>query len=886
MSEHDSQGEIEKLLAQANADSVTPDAPVREDSPTEQSADQEEARTALGRWLLGAPVSGYRIESYLCTHSQTGAEGWIISTEREDPEDMHGWERLCSVQAPSLLRPLDVVLSGGRRWEVYQRPPGRLLAEQIESIGRACPALIEAFLGDFCEALEALHGAKLTHLHLSPDCIWIEPREKSWRLIVGGLERVSCFDDSKPLQFDIDPFYAPPEAAGSLKHETGPGLKAWDWWSVGRILQELELGRHIIEYILDHKLDRNLPEDKLPAEELLLEKFNAETRAGAVEAMPPMDKRVDLLLHGLLTASRDGRWILEDARSWLSGGEPRERYRLTRNERLFSYKGKAYTIPEAVEVLGRAENWDDALKQVLDKKSPYTFASFLVEHPDLRTFATRLDDAIALGMSVDLRAYSVPVKNEVILSMALMKIGGGRLIWRGRRMDAACLREMLSDTKSVPNRMSCIQAFCSTAVLMPLETADPEAFRTLSDGARLATRAVTLATQKEWLPIGGLQSVPNIWRLVWESSSVLSAARQQLRDTYAMSDQPAVQELFEAKTHSPEGALLLAWMQPLADRLGFVTHEIWEERQHKELARRGSVLASALFWLHLRHSLLMGLPWFASFPMVIALGLIAGMIIAVAWPGPEYLPGAIAPLLIALTSRICLGLLLPHLIKPQFPKIRWGLFDGSSRCRREYASLIPEKPSARALRKEFDEINATIVRFSREHDLSKRICEPSHFHDLQLLGMIAWLFFLLPLGFAINDLRKTESPMGRLVYAWTPEDERDLEWLPSEPELKIDFPFEKPDRPRAIIVKERIPSTRAQKKVALRRGIYLARDYRPEDIQATILVKMPHVQDHSFMLYDPVERKIVSDDILVLPFTPSRRSWATIDTRVVFIPDY
>jgi hypothetical protein len=833
------------------------------------------------------PLAGFAPGSaWLCRNSETQAQAWMLAGQNDDPSDSVGWDRLCSMASPFLQRPVAAFLVKAKRWELFECPQGASLASEIPNIGRAVPALIIAVLEKLAKAVDCLHKAGLVHCHLNPQNVFVLRQGEGWSLVITGLDGVIALGHGEPVQLPVDPFYSPPEAANAAKQPPEAPLKAWDWWCVGRIVQELVLGRHVLEYLLDHTLSRTAAEDQVCAEELLHEKFNTETKAGAVESMPPIDKRIDLLLRGLLTSCRDARWGGEEVFAWLAGGEPKERYQLPRTERLFTYKSKSYTIPEAAQVLSSAENWDDAQKQIFDKKSPFTLATFLVEQADLRTYAAKLDDALALSLSIDLRNFPPPVKTEVILAMALLRLGGEALIWRGRRMDAACLRDMLSDIKAVPNRLSCVQAFCTTSVLLPLEKLDPEAFRTLSDGAKLAAKAVNRATKADWLVVGGAQAIPSIWRLSWESPAVLQEARKQLLDGYAFSDRKDVQELLDRETLQPEESLILAWMVPYAERLGFVTREVWEQRQRSLLAARATTLANGLFWVGMERTLIIGLPWFGNLIVVGALSLLTSLLIALAWPGPEYIAAAVIPLILALGVRIAVAWLLANMIKQAYPKVRWGVFDGASRCAREFATLLPEKPSTGKIKKELVDINEHLVKYSRNADKTAQIFEPGHFQELRMLGVLSWFFVLVPGFFAINELRTTKAPLARLEYAWTPENERDLEWLPPEPEVKIDFAFEQPKSPRHIPVLDTEPASRAQVKVAIRRGIYLAGNYRPEDINACILVKMPHTRDHAFMIYDPKSRKLVTDDILFLPLTPNRHTWAVIDNKVVFLPDY
>ena len=43
--------------------------------------------------------------------------------------------------------------------------------------------------------------------------------------------------------------YAPPEYFARLETGATYALKSWDWWSVGRVIQECVLGRHVMSVV-------------------------------------------------------------------------------------------------------------------------------------------------------------------------------------------------------------------------------------------------------------------------------------------------------------------------------------------------------------------------------------------------------------------------------------------------------------------------------------------------------------------------------------------------------------------------------------------------------------------------------------------------------------
>lgn len=868
-------------IAGANPEAEPPPA----QTPAVSAPSQTDA--VYGKWLQGAKIPGTLFgTTWECTHVGTGESALLVTGLGVDPTDMEAWERLAEEKSELIQKPLDIFVINGRRFEVYAKPEWPPLEEERKNWGPVSPALISSLVKDLVEAIDLLHQKNLVHAHLAPDCIYVSRSGDKVRAKLGRLQGNICCDHTDPIAIQLNAFYAPPEAAGVVKHELGDTIKSWDWWSLGRIIQELAIGRHVVEHMLDHQLDKNSLEDIACAEELLLEKGGRDTRAGGIEVMPPIDKRIDLLLQGLLTGCKDARWGAEEVRRWLAGDSPKERYKLPKNERLFRYKGKSYTIQEAAEVLRTQENWEDANKQIFDRSSPYTLAAFLTDHPSLRPFALKLDDALALSMATDLRASQTPVKNEVILAVALHKLSGGPLYWRGRRLDNASLREMLADVNAVPNRLSCLQAFVCPSVLIPLEKTDYEAFRTLSEGARLAAKAAQKATQAEWLTIAGPGGLPRIWAMAFETPAIWADAKTKLSSIYAACDRKDIQELYTAAMPTAEDALLLAWMLPNADNFGFVTHEVWEQRQHGLLTTKGHTLARQLFWLRLSGTISFGTPWMGNILVVVGLNLLLGLIIALAWPGPEYVIGALAPLCLALSMRIAMGWIIPAVISQHFPDIKWGLFDGAKRCKIESKIPANDKTGARKVLRELREVNERMAKLTHEQPAPMPIPEPPSLHELKLLGFFGWAFLLVPLGFGVYELTKHEDMFVRARLAWTPPQDKDREWLPPEPTTKVDFPFKAPEKPRPLTVVGTESASKEQVDAAQRRGVYYAGNYRPEDMQCCVLVKVYHVRNHAFMIYDPVTRQIVEPTFYFLSATPKRRTFGSVEGRMVFVPDY
>lgn len=872
-----------------SSDPSPADAPAapRTDAAAQDPGIPSTGKVWLEHWLVGEILPGERPYTiWKAVHRSDNIPAWIVAARAKNSKDVEPWDRLGLCESERLVRPLDAKIVEDRRFEAYSVPDGPTLAEVIaRKDPKPSLEFITGLVRDVADALEALYANDLAHCHLDPASIFCVNNGKKWTFQVSGLDGMVCTDRPGLLDIDVDPFYAPPECAGLFKHKGGVGLRAWDWWSLGRIVQELLLGRHIQEHMLDHTATRSAQEDREFAEKMLLERATIETRAGGMEHMPGQEKRLDLLLRGLLTGSRDARWGLEEAKRWVAGESPKDRYDLPNDERLFIYKGKAHTVPETAEVLRSTENWEDAKRQLVDKDSPDTLVHFVNQHPNLAHYAKKISDGMAIIMSSDLRKYQMPVKTDLALAVTLTKLSGTQLYWRGRKMDAANIREMLDGDKT-GEILNYVQAFASGIILTNLEKDDIEAFRTLSESSRLAQRAIQRCTEHGWMKIAGPASIAQIWRMSFDSPSVWLEARQKLQAKYACSTLKEVQDIYQSQRLTPEESLLIAWMQPLADSFGFVEHQYWEAQQVGEITKKGRKLANALFWLRLGSVIHYGKVWLGNPVWIVPAWVVLGVLVAFAWPGPDSLPYCFVGLSLALLIRLSMKWLIQPFIDIYAPGASWGFLDGEKRCLREAQQDGDSVPEAGSLLLQLRAVNERLSKLTHAEVRPLPVPEPSHLMELMLLAVMGWALLVAPATLASVKIVRSGNPWTRFVDAWTPDEEKNLEWLPPPPEVKIDFPYEKPKHARPVILLGTEEASKLQVKVARRRGAYYTQDYRPQDIGCPVLVPLPTVRGNSFMVYDPRSDEVSGTRILFLKSTPARRTFVAIDKDMVWVPNY
>ena len=810
----------------------------------------------------------------------------IVGVRSVDPRHDEAWDRLRSCSSPALLKPTEGRLIDDRRFEIFEACNGTPLSEWTVANPAPSPEVLTAWTGDLADALENLQRNGLIHSRIEPDNLFVVEDRTPPRLVVGGLESVVSYARTEAIPIATDPFYGPPEAVGRPAHPGGESLLVWDWWSVGRVIQELVLGRHILEHMLDFTMSRQSADDREFAEKLLLEQAHGETRAGGLEAMPATDKRIDLLLHGLLTASVDARWGLQDVRQWLQGETPRERYRIGRNERLFRWRGRAWTVQEAAEEMRSAEFWEEGRRHIFTDNEPDTLVSFVRSEAAMQPLAQKISESSALARAPELSSLAVVPFRELILAIALQKLAGGPLVHRGHVVDNLYLRDLAAADAFAGTNFPLIQVLTHASIVAVIEKLDPGAGRMLGDCSKLALRALDRGFRQRWLTRNGTAEVMRLWSLAFDAASVSQAERQKLKELYARSDTPEVDALFSAENNAPDEVLLLAWMLPQAQqKFGFVTHEDWALRQQAALSERGRQLAGILFWKRLRRVLRLAPLLFGNLPLVLGLWILLGLFMAFAWPGLSGIPLALLPPLVAVSLRFLFAPMLNPLLAAHAPKARpWGLRDGVARCEKELSAFSERALHEREIAHSLAALNADLAHLAPN---AKPVQLPPHFARAKAIAMLAWVAFILLAVSGARHLQSTPQPLVHFSKAW---DNRppapDAAWYPPAPKEKEDFPFAIPKHPPMVIPIGHGVASEEIVRAARRKGAYLVQDYKPHDIGAPVLVQVPTDQYSGFLLYDPTSNKIVDNKVLVLKYIPPRRVFISIDGKLVFVPNY
>ena len=815
----------------------------------------------------------------------------ILARHCTDPVRDRVWTMLHSLQLPTLQHTHEAHQTGSLRVEVYAAAPTLSLRDWRRTQPTLDPAMVQTLVPALAEAIHALHQHGIVHLNIRPDTIFLVGPPGSLHPVLAGLDRATLVAQPGLIPIEVDPFYAPPEAAGLSRHAPGETLNAWDWWSLGRVLQELILGQHVLGLLLDRDVATARFELHEAAESLLLEQTAGGDRAGAVEAMPALPARLQQLLRGLLTSARDGRWCYADLVEWLRGETVREHYQLSRQERLFRYQGRAYTLAEAGDVLRSAAHWPQAQGQVYDAQTPGTLAHFLHTAPGMEHHRDRWLATLALADDETLRNFPRPLVQELTAALALLQLAGNRLIWRGHPVDRDWLRDWLQREDF---DLQWLHLLSTPAVLCPLQPLDATAARLLEETAHLATTALTHARHSGWLLADDPAGVTEFWLHALAPETAWRQSWKTLQQRFAHSDQPELDHLLHTAHPSPPELVLLFWAAHHADRCGWITHAAWARQQYEALCTRGAALAAQLFWRRL-HTVLRASPWwFGRFRWLLAGWGGVALLLVLAKPGPFGLLLALVPVLVAGGARLGLHLIVAPLARQYAPtSAPWRWRDGPARCQRELAQFAVPRSAAETTH-ELRNLNTEIELLTELTPTPASLPIPPRLLELWIGALGSWLLLLGLVALGSWQLRLHAPSWPAFRQAWNPPPSATVP-IPSasgQPRqassekstdptahVKISWPHRVPLDLALAPVKAITPATPEQLAAARRAGQKLVADYLPETITAPIAVAVPNGSDVGLMLYDGRRGQPVGKSVYHLHQLPRQRSWLLIDSQ-------
>ena len=811
------------------------------------------------------------------------------------------WEKLQKGKHPGLLRVIEAIEEENWRFEIHQAPPALTLREW-GATHQAGIEDVETLVRQLGATIHALHADGLVHGNLNLDTIYLPSVETGLRVFIGGLDHATLYAQPGLVPLPVDPFFAPPEAAGLSKHNPGLELRAWDWWSLGRILQELVLGKPVLSLVLDRDISRMTPDIEERAEALLLERDGSAVRAGAVEKMPAIDDRLRSLLRGLLASARDARWGWEEVQEWLRRENVRARYELTRNERLFRWKDRPFDVQEAAAFFSVEANWVEGVGHIFDLKNEGSFVAFVTREHGQIEVREQLDALRDFMQLPAWREFSVEVVRTVIAAASWLQIGAERkpLLVRGHRVDAKYVRLLLS-ADGPPDGLSLVRAMLTAPFVQLITSRDADTARFLSVLASSSSDAIAAAEKQNWLLPEDEAGRARLITLALENEAELAARREELARKYAGARNPAVEAIFKAQKPKLRELILMSFAAGSPERFGFVTHLDWNRERYGVLCERGKNLAAAIFWRDLGRALKMGPLVFARWPWVIVVwGLLAAVL---AWVGDQpqslLLGLGVAAVLLALRVAAC-AWQRRGVQKYSKTGDAWTLRSQAERCRAEAVAVLPGetgKPVS-ALIDELAAINQEIAGLKLD-----RISPPSRSELTSAGALCSWLVVGAAGIFAqwqpeISAAAYASARAEAAAVAAENAEASGVSGTPTRPALLltpeerfftdprlvyVPWNFPEPVRAPALPVRGYVKPTAEQTAMALIDARKLLAPFPPQGAKGVIAVPaMTSRGEAGLMLYDVKSKRLLDRRIYRLDQLPAdSRVWYEVDQRKV-----
>lgn len=809
------------------------------------------------------------------------------------------WERLMRLRSDNLVAALEAHEENGWRYEVTVPPQGVVLREWLSAHQMGLPE-IETLVRQLAAQLEALHENGLVHLRVQPTSIFVDTDGHGLRAMLGGLESATLHAQSGLVPIEVNPYYAPPEAAGLFKHKPGPGLCAWDWWGLGRVVQEIVQGGHVYGLLFERDVSGDPPELRARAENALLERDPSGVRAGAVELLPDgVSAGVRSLLRGLLASCRDGRWHGDQVLHWTQREAVADRYDLPREARLFWWRRRALTVAEAAEFFLQPDYAFDGQQQFFPtSEEELTMRAFLAELPSLRAERERVEQVLGYVEAFAWQQLPLNPRRAAVAGLAWRSLvaAGSRatLAVQRWRVDPPGMQEMFADAP--PGEALLFAHVLSTgAYRRAVEAVDAAAGRTLALLADAGMTALEWAVKQTWIAREDEVAQARLLWFAFESDKDLLARLDRLRGAYATAREAALAEIFAKEKPTRAELMLLAFAGERARDFGFVTHAEWAARRAAELGARAERLRAAIFWRRAAHVAAAAPGLLGRWPIFVATWAAP---IALAGAGRAWTWGAaLAGFAVALrwTARAGLNAAIARHARGEKP---WTWRDGPARAVRaaaaSWAALTPEQrtnPKA--------EFAATCAEM-RQLDL-RDVAVPAtpsrlagFWVGVVLANVVPLVFCVLPwIGIDFSPPPRLPEIVRRAPLRPAGEGTAAADGAIYEvyddgfgrrqrgPLQAWDVP---PEAPQPMRVTEVRPASPAQRAYARVGAELLLEPYPRKDLKLTLAVPVPTGGVWAVVLYDTGDRELADRRTFFLTEAPDPKRWYWLgNRRVVYL---
>ena len=871
---------------------------VSEDVPPESAASLASAvpdtsRLAPGeRWLNrylvetdlpasggGMMFAGKRLEDDLPVRMR------VLKAAADSESRRHVWQVLTSAPLSGVPPLLESVVQDAGRVEVWHPVEGPTLEERIIT-AKSTEQDVTELVRPIAQTFGELHDRGLVYLQLAADRVQLV----DGLLNEARLTRVEfcvAVGDGELVSVPTEPSRMPPEAVGLYRMPADEGLKAWDWWTLGRLIQELCLGQTIMAEATgrDHPRESEVIRNK--ATDMLRETDRTGPRAGGVELMKDTPDRVLLLLRGLLTSSRDARWGRREVEGWLAGDKDLTvHYELKKDAVLAVFHEEKLTIPEAAVRLMEELHWAEGVALWGDPEERPEMLPGIIDTAgrNLENEQAWLAEVRAAGETSALKAVGSTVRGEVLAAVAWTGLApkGHGFRWRGRKIS----EEVLSESLATDGGRDVVNALLCNAVVNLIKKVDQNAAWSLNAWARRHEELLALAERQTWLKMN--DSIKDrLFELAFCPEEKLGEARVQARLKFKMSEVPAVQTMFAAPNPTSTMLGLLALSFEHAETSGFITHEAWRQRELQRLREKGEGIGEALRLSRFARVLRWGGPTYASSGLwwsgVAGLGLVTALF----WPGTS---GLLMVACVVVAVAVVRGF-MKRLVRAGcgVSEGPWQWSQAQDDCRRLIGrALMGGSPLAvRTLEQRLRGVNEEILKLGIQPppELVEEEEPGVHF---QLVGLGGWAAAaVLALGISWQVSQK-EWSMQMAFETWENEIvsiavrlglidpvEKETAWV------KVAWTHELAGEAMDVTIHDYYPANEQQIAVAEAFAATVQERYLPETLRGYIAVSvpLPHDQQGALMMIDAASGKLAGEMVYQLAYNPLDGMWISLNRK-------
>ena len=567
-----------------------------------------------GKYRVVEPVNGgMEAEAYRGESTADGRVVFIKHQKRASSEARPELlEKLTACNHRGVIRLLDFELAE-RVLEVYEWIDGRALESVLKGGPNFTDDKIEDAIKQIAEGVRYLQETiGVAHRDIKPGNILVETGTPT-RYIIADFGIMTLSDSGGYTDVAGTRKYFAPE--GRMRKLERKDFLSYDWWCVGRVLQELADGSHPYDRIREMFPNKSIDEDALKAEwDKILFEDDPDTygRAGQVEHSN--STRWKPLMRGLLTSDRQKRWGYSELTRVLRGESVQDGYD-TKTTRLTFDLGPGSSTAAEVLRLSQEEHWDEAVRAVFENQGVYYFAKTQLGS---KRVTARLERVDKVHEFLTGKNFSTATVEDLVTMVSLKAIGGDDvpLSLAGFELsETTLLRHAKRDKDSTS---SLLAALTWDEVIDPIAAMDPEA------------AAMLQGFWARWKPVRDQIKAWNGNDVAMRSHSYMALCAFQTRAeneaiiekahlTLAHTETEEINRVFHSVERSDTEAASLAFILPSASGWQFVAHDTLRKRAVEQSYHRAQSLKQLYAWTAFRQQWrwfrLLGLPrtsWFLA----------------------------------------------------------------------------------------------------------------------------------------------------------------------------------------------------------------------------------------------------------------------------------